>query len=112
MLFLYGRPIRCQVLRQVCNHVAGGLDAACTPGETGRGGGVHTGGVVHKIGGKGGVLNLLGGQVPGQLMDQRCHHFHVAQFFGTCRGVGVYHSHIFRSPSFKETRAFQFGKDG
>lgn len=80
-----------QVLSQVGDNVAGGLDRACGPGEAGGGGWVDAGGVVHKVGGERGVVPyLLVGEVPSQLVDNGRHHLHVPQLLSTCRGAEMY----------------------
>lgn len=80
-----------QILGQISDDVAGGLNRPGAPGEPGGGGGVDAGGVIYKIGSKGGIfLNILIGEVPGQLVDDGRHHFHMAQFFCTYKGVEMY----------------------
>lgn len=80
-----------QVLSQVGDGVAGGLDGAGGPWEAGGGGGIDAGGVVHKVGGESGVCpDLLVGEVPGQLVDDSRHHFHMAQLLGAYRGAEMY----------------------
>ena len=82
-----------QVLGEVGDDVAGGLDGPGAPGEAGGGGGVDPGGVVHEVGGEGGVLDLILFQVPGQLVDDGGHHLHVTQFLradcGSKRATGA-----------------------
>ena len=72
-----------QVLGQVCDGIALDLHAGCSPGETGGGSGEDTGGMVHKVGGKGGVLDLGVGHFPGELVDDGTNHLQVPEFFGT-----------------------------
>lgn len=80
-----------QILGQISDDVAGGLNRPGAPGEPGGGGGVDAGGVIHKVGGEGGVIaDLLVGKIPGQLVDNRRHHFHMAQLFCTYKGVKMY----------------------
>ena len=75
--------ICCQVLRQIGDGIAGGLDGAGGPGEAGGGGGVDAGGVIHKIGIKALGLDFSRGQVPGELVENGGDHFHMRQFFCT-----------------------------
>ena len=93
MLSLHDRSIGGQVLGEVGDDVAGGLDGPGAPGEAGSGGGVDPGGVVHEVGGEGGVLDLILFQVPGQLVDDGGHHLHVTQFLcadcGSKRATGA-----------------------
>ena len=86
MLSLHDRSIGGQVLGEVGDDVAGGLDGPGAPGEAGGGGGVDPGGMVHKVGGKGGILDLILFQVPGQLVDDGADHLHVPQFLRADRG--------------------------
>lgn len=80
-----------QVLSQVSDDIAGGLDAPRGPGEAGCGGRIHTGGVVHEVGGKGGIgADLFIGKIPGQLVDNGRYHLHVAQFLSAYKGVKMY----------------------
>ena len=80
---MYGRPISGQVLGQVGDDVAGGLDGPGGPGESRGGGGVDAGGVVYEVGREGGTVpDLLVGEIPGELVDDGRDHLHVAQFFG------------------------------
>ena len=81
MLFLYGRPIRRQILCQIPDNVPSHLHGGGRPGEAGGELRKHTGGMVHKIGVKARGLDLLLRKVPGQLMNQGSHHFQVPQFF-------------------------------
>ena len=74
-----GFLFRSQILCQVGDHVTGRLHASCTPRKTRCGGGVDTSGVVHEIRGKGSIIaHLLIAEIPGELMDQSGHHFHMA----------------------------------
>lgn len=77
-----------QILREVRNHVAGGLNPARRPRKAGSRRGVDSGGVIHEIGCEGGgVLNVRIAQPPGQLMDNSSDHLQVAQFLGAdCGG--------------------------
>ena len=80
-----------QVLGQIGDDVAGGLDRAGAPGEAGGGGGVDTGGVVHEVWGEGRVgPDLLVAEVPGQLVDDGRHHLHMAQLLCAYKGVKMY----------------------
>ena len=71
-----------KVLSQVTDRIALDGHRGCGPGKTGGGGGIDAGGVVHKVGGEGGVgLDLIVGEAAGQLMDDGGYHFQMAQFF-------------------------------
>ena len=82
MLFLQSRTIGGHIFRKVGDHVPGGLHAVGAPGEAGGGGGIDPGGVVHEVGGEGSAFDLVGGEVPGELVDDGRHHLHVAQLLG------------------------------
>ena len=87
-LNLRNRSVCCQVLRQIGNGVAGGLDGAGGPGEAGGGGGVNPGGVVHKVGGESGIIpHVLVAEISGELVDDGRYHLHVAQLLGAYKGV-------------------------
>lgn len=73
-----------KVLNKISHGISLDLHGCCGVGETGSGGGVDTGGVIHEVGRKGTVLNLAVFQIPGQLMDDGADHFQVSQFFCTC----------------------------
>ena len=75
-----------KILREVSDGVTFYLHTGSVPGEPGSGGGVNPGCVIHKIGRKGGILNLGILQIPGQLVNDGADHLQVPQFFGTCRG--------------------------
>ena len=76
-----------QILCQVGDGVALDLHTCGGPGEAGGGGGVYAGAVVDEVGGKGGVLDLGVGQLPGQLVDDGPDHFQVSQLLSTGFGV-------------------------
>lgn len=82
-----GCRLRSQILGQVGDGVALDGHAGGGPGEAGGGGGVYAGAVVDEVGGKGGVLDLGVGQLPGQLMDDGPDHFQVSQLLSTSIGV-------------------------
>lgn len=82
MLSFSHRTISGKILCQIGNHIPSGLDTGRSPGETGGGGGVDAGGVVHEIGREGGAIaHLFIGQIPGELMDDGRDHLHVAKLF-------------------------------
>ena len=83
---IFNRLLRRQILGQVGDGVALDGHAGGGPGEAGGGGGVDPGGVVHEIGGEGGILDLGVGHLPGELMDDGSHHLQVSQLF--CTGIG------------------------
>ena len=93
MLSLHDRSICGQILGEVGDYVSGTLDGPGGPWEAGGGGGVDPGGVVHEVGGKGGILDLILFQVPGQLVDDGGRHLHVTQFLcadcGSKRATGA-----------------------
>ena len=70
------------VLREVGDGVAGDLHGGGGPGVAGGELGEDPGGVVHEVGLKAGVLDLLLRQVPGQLVDDGPHHLQVPQLLG------------------------------
>ena len=76
-----------QIFAEIRDGIAADLDGCGRPGIAGGGGGINTGGVIHKIRGEAGVFDLAFRKVSGQLMDQSRHHFQMAQFFCTCRRV-------------------------
>lgn len=82
MLYLVKRSLRGKIFRKICKGIAFHLHGCGTPGETGGGGGVDTGGVIHEIGGKGRILDLGILQIPGKLMDDGPHDLQVAQLLG------------------------------
>ena len=79
--------LRSQILGQVGDGVALDGHAGGCPGEAGGGGGVNPGGVINEVGGKGGVPDLVIGELAGQLMDDGSHHFQMAEFLCTERRV-------------------------
>ena len=89
-LFLHSRTICGQVFREVCDGVAGDLHGGGGPGEAGGELGEDPGGVVHEVGFKSGILDLLLCQVPGQLVNDGPHHLQMTQFLCTHIGVKKY----------------------
>ena len=71
--------LRSQILHEVCHGIALDLHGGSSPGESGSGGGIDTGGVIHEVGGKGGILNLVILQIPCQLMNNCTDHFQMTQ---------------------------------
>ena len=97
--------ICCQVLRQIGDGVAGGLDGAGGPGEAGGGGGVNPGGVVHKVGGESGIIpHVLVAEISGELVDDGRHHLHVAQLLGADIGVAFKSAYSTKALIAKTTR--------
>ena len=90
MLYLVKRTLGTQILCKIRDGIALDLHGCGAPGEAGGGGGIDPGGVVHKIGGEGGILDLGILQIPGQLVDNGTDHLQMAQFLSTCRGVNLY----------------------
>ena len=95
MLYLVKRSLRCKIFRKIGNRISLHLHGCGAPGETGGGGGVDTGGVIHEIGGKGRILDLGILQIPGELMDDGSDHLQVSQFFCTCIGTKMKPEHYF-----------------
>ena len=83
-----GFLLRCKILCQIRDHIPGRLEKACGKGLPGSGNGVDPGGMIHKVGIKPGALDLLRGQIPGQLIHDRGDHFNVTEFFGAQRSIG------------------------
>ena len=79
--------LRSQILGQVGDGVALDGHAGGGPGEAGGGGGVDPGGMVHKVGGEGRILDLGIGQLPGELVDDGTDDFQVAQLLRAERRV-------------------------
>lgn len=75
--------LRRKIFGKVCDGVALDLNTEGTPRRTGGSGGVNAGGVIHKVGSKGGILNLAVLQIPGQLVNDGTDHFQMPQFFRT-----------------------------
>jgi hypothetical protein len=90
MLSLHHRPIRCQILSQVGDDIAGNLHGGGGPGIAGGELRIDAGRVIHKVGVKPGGPNLLLRQISGQLMDKGAHHLQVAQFLCSYKGVKMY----------------------
>lgn len=80
MLSLHDRSICGKILSEVRDGIAGDLHGGGRPGAAGGKLREHTGGVIHKIGVEAGGFDLLLGQIPGQLMDQRADHLQMPQF--------------------------------
>ena len=80
MLSLHNRSICGKILSEVRDGIAGDLHGGGRPGAAGGKLREHTGGVIHKIGVEAGGFDLLLGQIPGQLMDQRADHLQMPQF--------------------------------
>ena len=76
-----------QILCQVGDDVALDSHGGGAPGETGGGGRVDAGGMIHKIGVKSALFYLLFAEIPGELMDDGPDHLQVPQFLCTCRGA-------------------------
>lgn len=86
MLSLHDRSICGKILSEVRDGIAGDLHGGGRPGAAGGKLREHTGGVIHKIGVEAGGFDLLLGQIPGQLMDQRADHLQMPQFLRADRG--------------------------
>lgn len=94
MLFLYGRPIRRQILRQIGNDVAGDLHGGGGPGISRGKLGIYSSGVIHKIGVEPRGFNLFLTQVTGKLVNQGSYHLQVPQFLSTYQGGKKYQQKI------------------
>lgn len=82
-----GFLLRCHVLKKICDGIALGLEFTGIKWHAARGLRPDSGGVVDIIGAETGVLDLLGRQVPGELVNNSGHDLQVGQFFGTCIGT-------------------------
>lgn len=71
-----------EIFRQIGNGVALDGHGRGIPGEARRRRGIDPYGVVHEIGRKGRVTELIVLQIPGQLVDDGPDHFQVPQLFG------------------------------
>ena len=67
--------LRCQILRQIRNRIALDLHTGRAPGESGGGGGIDPGGMIHKIGRKRRIPVLLILHISGQLVNDGPNHF-------------------------------------
>ena len=83
MLFVGSCSIGGKILGEVGDGVAGDLHGGGRPGAAGGELREHAGGVIQKIGVKAGGLDLLLGQIPGQLMNQCADHLQMPQFLCT-----------------------------
>lgn len=88
MLFLCSRTIGGQVLRQVGDQVALDGHGRRVPRGAGGGGGIHPGGVIHKIRLVSRLFDLLRRHVPGQLVDDGADDLQVSQLLGAQRSIG------------------------
>lgn len=77
-----GFLFRSQVFKQVRNGIPFALEFAGVKGDTACRLRSYTDGVVNVVGAEAGGLNLLHGEVAGQLPDNGGHNLHVPQFFG------------------------------
>ena len=80
MLSLHDRSICGKILGEIRDGIACDLHGGSRPRITGGKLREHAGGVVNKVGIETGFLNLVGGQVPGQLVHDGAHHLKVPQF--------------------------------
>ena len=83
-----GFLFRRQILEQVGDGIPFGLKFTGVEGNAAGGLGPDAGGVVDIVGAEAGVLDFLGRQVPGQLVDDGGDHFQMGQFFGADVGKG------------------------
>ena len=84
------RTICCEVLCQIGDGVALGLESGGAKGETGGRHRIEGGSVVHKVGVKPAFLDLLNGHPLGQLVDNGADHLHMGQFFRAHVGEGSF----------------------
>ena len=82
MLSLRHRTIRCQILGQIRNDIAGDLHRGGGPRIAGGKLRVDADGVIHEIGIKTGGSDLLLAEISGELMDQGANHLQVPQLLG------------------------------
>ena len=68
-----------KILVEVGDDVALDAHVFHVHGNTAGGDGINAGGVIHKIGGKGALLNFTLGKVARQLVEDGCHHFKVGE---------------------------------
>lgn len=83
-----GLLFRRHILAEVGDGVALGLEIIRGKGGPGSGHRIDAGGVVHKIIGKALGLDLLDGQIPGQLIDHGGDHLQMGQLLGAQRSIG------------------------
>ena len=77
------RCIRTHVFYQIRDGIALNLQECCGKRSSRGGLGIDADGVIHKIWGKCGLLNLAIFQIAGQLMNDSTYHFQMPQFFCT-----------------------------
>ena len=77
-----------QILRQVGDQVALDGHGRRVPRGAGGGGGIHPGGVIHKIRLVSRLFDLLRRHVPGQLVDDGADDLQVSQLLGAQRSIG------------------------
>lgn len=83
MLYISWRSLCCQIFCQVSDGIAFDSHHTGVVQSTGGSVGKYACGVIHKVRGKGRVLDLGIFQIPGKLMDNGTDHFQVPQFFCT-----------------------------
>ena len=86
MLYLVKCSLCGKILCQVCHGITLYRHAGSIPWASGCGSGIHTDGVVHKIGRETGILVLAVIEIPCQLVDDCADHLKVSQLF--CTYVG------------------------
>ena len=77
-----------QILVEIRQHVSLDPHVLHVEGHARGGDGVDARGVIHEVGGEGGVLDLLLREVAGELVENGGHHFQVGQLLGTLRSIG------------------------
>jgi len=82
-LYLVKRSLSTEIFSQVSNGITFNLHGGSIPRETGGGSGINTDGMIHKVGSKGGILNLGILQISGKLMNNGADHLQMSQFFCT-----------------------------
>lgn len=86
-----GLLLRRQILGQIGDQIALAGHAGGAVGEPGGGGGIHARRAVHKVGVEPGGLDLLIGEVPGQLVDDGADHFQMPKFLRPDVGAKIAH---------------------
>lgn len=81
MLPVHNRPIRCQILCQIRDHITGDLHGSGAPRRAGGGDRINAGSMIHKVSVKPGGSDLIFTEVSGELMDDGSNHLQVPQLF-------------------------------
>ena len=71
----------CQIFGKIGNQIALDCHGGGAPWESGGGGGINTGSMIHEVGIKPGRFDLILCQITGQLMNDGADHFQMPEFF-------------------------------